>query len=229
MSGDLSTVDVVTAEEGQTQSLVLTLLSPHHSLLRTRQRRVRRPSPSSGETDTGSDAMRNDKQGRVINGTDSSGVQIIEGERHQVELEAPVRSFTCSVGDCRRRYRNIDKLRMSFPPLRSYYITLSCRAVVLHYQHSGAHGTIGLALLASGQHKWLQHSDSTARQSIAVHSVTTPPTSPSSTKSAGSQSQQQWFGQSQHLSRDVVNALLPPTEENISAAPPVPPDIQLVI
>jgi hypothetical protein len=109
-------------------------------------------------------------------------------------------------------------------------VTLSCRAVGLHYQHSGAHGAIGLELLASGQHKWLQHSESTAatRQSIALHRATTPPTSPSPTRSAGSQSWQQGSGQSQHSPRDVVNTPPLPTQENISAAPPVPPDIPLV-
>ncbi|KAN0113635.1 hypothetical protein V8E52_007561 [Russula decolorans] len=50
---------------------------------------------------------------------------------------------------------------------------------------------------------------------------------PSPTKSAGSQSWQQGFGQSQHSPRDAVNILPLPTQENISAAPPVPPDINV--
>lgn len=69
------------------------------------------------------------------------------------------------------------------------------------------------------------------RQSIAVHSaaVTAPPTSLSPTKSAGSRSWQQGFDQSQHSPNDVVRTLPTPTRENISAAPPVPPDIQSVV
>jgi hypothetical protein len=93
-------------------------------------RHIKRPSPPNGETDTGSDATRNDKQ-RRINGNDSSGVQIIEGGRHQVELEAEprLRCFACSVGDCRQRYRSIDGLRTSLTPLRSCYLILSsCRS-----------------------------------------------------------------------------------------------------
>lgn len=107
MSRKSSTADVVKAEVGQTQSVVLTQLSRHHSLLQTHQHRVRRPSPPSGETDTGSDATRNDKQRRVINGTDCSGVQIIEGEQHQVELGAEV---AAKVEPRLRRFA-------SFPPL----------------------------------------------------------------------------------------------------------------
>jgi hypothetical protein len=87
----------------------------------------------------------------------------------------------------------------------------------------------------TGQTKdiFLQHSKSTTgtatRRLVVVHSATTPPTTPSPTKSAGSQSWQQGFGQSQHSPRDAVNILPLPTQENISAAPPVPPDIKLVI
>ncbi len=93
-------------------------------------RRVRWQSPHSGETDS-SDATRNDKQRRVIGGNinDSSGVAgvQIEGERHQLEPEAEprLRCFACGVGDCRRRYKNIDRLRTSLTPLSSCYLTLS--------------------------------------------------------------------------------------------------------
>ena len=38
-----------------------------------------------------------------------------------------------------------------------------------HYQHSGDHGAIGLALLASGQHECLQHNKS--RHSTPSHSA----------------------------------------------------------
>lgn len=80
--------------------------------------------PLLGGTDRGPDETRNGKQRGVIE-NDSSGMQISHGEggRHdQVELEAEpqLHHLACSVGD-----RNIDRLRMSFPPLRSCYLILS--------------------------------------------------------------------------------------------------------
>ena len=125
-----SPVDVVDTDGGSNSVASFgPALSPRQPLADS-ARRIRGPSPLSGdscETDTGSNATRNDKQRRVINGTDSSGVQIIEGERHQVELEAEPqpRRFACSVGDCRRRYRNIDRLSTSLHPLRYCYLILS--------------------------------------------------------------------------------------------------------
>jgi len=122
------------------------------------------------------------EKGVVVNGNDRSGVQITEGELREVEREAErrLRPFACGVGDCQRRYKNMNGLRY-------------------HYQHSGDHGAIGLQLLASGQHECLQHSKSAAatRQSTPAQS----PTSPSPSKSAaGSQSWQypQGYGQSQY-------------------------------
>ncbi|KAF8495940.1 hypothetical protein F5888DRAFT_1804493 [Russula emetica] len=114
------------------------------------------------------------EKGVVVNGNDRSGVQITEGELREVEREAErrLRPFACGVGDCQRRYKNMNGLRY-------------------HYQHSGDHGAIGLQLLASGQHECLQHSKSAAatRQSTPSQSAATSPTSPSSpTKSAASQS-----------------------------------------
>lgn len=54
------------------------------------------------------------------------------------EAERRLRPFACGVADCQRRYKNMNGLRY-------------------HYQHSGDHGAIGLALLASGQHECLQN------------------------------------------------------------------------
>ncbi|KAI0300662.1 hypothetical protein B0F90DRAFT_1560351, partial [Multifurca ochricompacta] len=97
------------------------------------------------------------EKGVVVNGNDRSGVQITEGELREVEREAErrLRPFACGVGDCQRRYKNMNGLRY-------------------HYQHSGDHGAIGLRLLASGQHECLQHSKSAAatRQSTPAHSAT---------------------------------------------------------
>ncbi|KZT54020.1 hypothetical protein CALCODRAFT_28603 [Calocera cornea HHB12733] len=57
----------------------------------------------------------------------------LEGLTEQ-EAEEKLRPYACAVGgNCERRYKNMNGLRY-------------------HYQHSGAHGAIGLALLASGQH-----------------------------------------------------------------------------
>lgn len=57
----------------------------------------------------------------------------LEGLTEQ-EAEERLRPYACAVGgNCERRYKNMNGLRY-------------------HYQHSGAHGAIGLALLASGQH-----------------------------------------------------------------------------
>lgn len=63
---------------------------------------------------------------------------ISESDLREVEREAErrLRPFACGVGDCQRRYKNMNGLRY-------------------HYQHSGDHGAIGLALLASGQHESL--------------------------------------------------------------------------
>lgn len=52
------------------------------------------------------------------------------------EIEKRLRPYACGVGDCARRYKNMNGLRY-------------------HYQHSGEHGALGLALLASGQHECL--------------------------------------------------------------------------
>ncbi|EJT98239.1 hypothetical protein DACRYDRAFT_24705 [Dacryopinax primogenitus] len=57
----------------------------------------------------------------------------LEGLTEQ-EAEEKLRPYACAVGgNCERRYKNMNGLRY-------------------HYQHSGAHGSIGLALLASGHH-----------------------------------------------------------------------------
>lgn len=87
---------------------------------------------------------------------------ITEGDMREVEREAErrLRPFACGVSDCQRRYKNMNGLRY-------------------HYQHSGDHGTVGLALLASGQHECLQHAH--GRSSTATSRHTTPATSGTST------------------------------------------------
>jgi hypothetical protein len=63
---------------------------------------------------------------------------ISESDLREVEAEAErrLRPFACGVGECMRRYKNMNGLRY-------------------HYLHSGDHGSVGLALLASGQHECL--------------------------------------------------------------------------
>ncbi|PPQ96015.1 LOW QUALITY PROTEIN: hypothetical protein CVT26_016177 [Gymnopilus dilepis] len=74
----------------------------------------------------------------ILSLTYSDLSQIPEAELREVEREAErrLRPFACGVGDCTRRYKNMNGLRY-------------------HYQHSGDHGALGLALLASGQHECL--------------------------------------------------------------------------
>jgi transcription factor SFP1 len=80
--------------------------------------------------------------GEEVNGeeVDPSFGMISEGEMREVEREAErrLRPFACGVADCQRRYKNMNGLRY-------------------HYQHSGDHGAIGLALLVSGLHECLQN------------------------------------------------------------------------
>lgn len=99
-----------------------------------------------------------------------SSMNITESELREVEREAEkrLRPFACGVGDCQRRYKNMNGLRY-------------------HYQHSGDHGAVGLALLASGQHECLQngshgrkashhhHHSTTAHPSSASNSAATTP------------------------------------------------------
>lgn len=112
---------------------------------------------------------------------------ISEGELREVEREAErrLRPFACGVGDCQRRYKNMNGLRY-------------------HYQHSGEHGAIGLNLLASGQHECLQHahknsSAASSRQSTPMTSgQCTPATTPSTPTYAQQYQQQMMFTSAQH-------------------------------
>ncbi|KAI0065190.1 hypothetical protein BV25DRAFT_1784788, partial [Artomyces pyxidatus] len=80
------------------------------------------------------------EKGVGVGANGEQGRGMSEGELREVEREAErrLRPFACGVGECQRRYKNMNGLRY-------------------HYQHSGDHGAIGLQLLASGQHECLQH------------------------------------------------------------------------
>ncbi|KAH7923212.1 hypothetical protein BV22DRAFT_1015860 [Leucogyrophana mollusca] len=115
---------------------------------------------------------------REAAGEDDNGIS--EGELREVEREAErrLRPFACGVGDCQRRYKNMNGLRY-------------------HYQHSGDHGAIGLGLLASGQHECLQHahgknsSAASSRQSTPMASGQNTPMSGHTTPTYAQQYQQQ--------------------------------------
>ena len=57
------------------------------------------------------------ERGLVVNGGDRLGGQITEGELRELECEAERRwrPFACGVGDCQRRYKNMNGLRTSLP------------------------------------------------------------------------------------------------------------------
>ncbi|RPD60323.1 hypothetical protein L227DRAFT_611282 [Lentinus tigrinus ALCF2SS1-6] len=75
-----------------------------------------------------------------------------------------------------------------------------CPRLLCHYTDSGDHGTIGLALLASGQPECLQHKSHNQSQSQSQPRTPTTPTPPSFTQ------QQQWQ--------------FPPSYQNAMASPP---------
>ncbi|KAG2090074.1 hypothetical protein BD769DRAFT_1632081 [Suillus cothurnatus] len=109
---------------------------------------------------------------------------ITEGDMREVEREAErrLRPFACGVSDCQRRYKNMNGLRY-------------------HYQHSGDHGTVGLALLASGQHECLQHAHGRSSNASSRHStpVTSGTSTPYQQQMFYSSAQQQYLRQQQAL------------------------------
>lgn len=62
------------------------------------------------------------------------GVEVTQADL--LMLEKRIRPFACGVGDCQRRYKNMNGLRY-------------------HYSHSGEHGKKGLEMLAMGVHECL--------------------------------------------------------------------------
>ncbi|KAL9709086.1 hypothetical protein Ac2012v2_007899 [Leucoagaricus gongylophorus] len=77
---------------------------------------------------------------------------ITETDLKEVEEEAErrLRPFACAIGDCQRRYKNMNGLRY-------------------HYQHTGEHGVQGLSLLANGQHDCLQSAKKSPHHYVAIH------------------------------------------------------------
>jgi transcription factor SFP1 len=94
---------------------------------------------------------------------DLAALGVSEPEAREIEREAErrLKPFACGIADCTRRYKNMNGLRY-------------------HYQHSGDHGAIGLALLASGQHECLRNGPHKAgRASSMQHSLSTSSTAAS--------------------------------------------------
>ena len=106
-----------------------------------------------------------------VEGTvEGAEVTLSESELREVEKEAErrLRPYACGVADCQRRYKNMNGLRECFSlslsaslVFVSMWCAHKCSHAGYHYQHSGDHGAIGLALLASGQHECLQHNNAT--------------------------------------------------------------------
>ncbi|KAG9225504.1 hypothetical protein CCMSSC00406_0003007 [Pleurotus cornucopiae] len=92
---------------------------------------------------------------------------ISELELREVEKEAErrLRPFACGIGDCPRRYKNMNGLRY-------------------HYQHSGDHGAMGLALLASGQHRCLARNSDKNGEREGRRAMASAPTSRSNSRAS---------------------------------------------
>ncbi|KAI0085220.1 hypothetical protein BDY19DRAFT_996937 [Irpex rosettiformis] len=132
---------------------------------------------------------------------EDGGEPLSESELREVEKEAErrLRPYACGVGDCQRRYKNMNGLRY-------------------HYQHSGDHGAIGLALLASGQHECLQHTRSHSRHVTPANSnANSQRSSPLATPTV---SQAQAAQQSQPSSAYPHINAAPPSYQNASMHPP---------
>ncbi|TFY67495.1 hypothetical protein EVJ58_g1589 [Rhodofomes roseus] len=131
---------------------------------------------------------------------DGSTEPMTDAELREVEREAErrLRPYACGVGDCQRRYKNMNGLRY-------------------HYQHSGDHGAIGLAMLASGQHECLQHSKSRHHTPSSNSHSTPASAAPSQTSSPLSTPQ---LSRAQSAATTNYAAQMPPSYHSVSMAPP---------
>ncbi|KAJ7141816.1 hypothetical protein C8R46DRAFT_1013130, partial [Mycena filopes] len=111
-------------------------------------------NPNATEDDDGEAPT----SGNMGGGQGNGGGQEQLSQAELNEVEARVRPFACGVGDCARRYKNMNGLRY-------------------HYQHSGDHGAVGLQMLAGGVHGCLRNNSSSSTTSAS--STTTPSSSTS--------------------------------------------------
>ncbi|KIM87788.1 hypothetical protein PILCRDRAFT_261344 [Piloderma croceum F 1598] len=148
-------------------------------------------------------SKRSQRQAAEANGeeVDPSFGMISEGEMREVEREAErrLRPFACGVADCQRRYKNMNGLRY-------------------HYQHSGDHGAIGLALLASGQHECLQNAHGKSAHN-SRHSTPGRNTGASGPPQAQQQQQHQLQLQGSHYHQQQSQMQAQQTSFNSSAQP----------
>lgn len=86
-----------------------------------------------------------------------------------------------------------------------------------HYQHSGDHGAIGLALLASGQHECLQHNKS--RHTTPSHSASNSMSSSNSSTPAPRTPSQQSVSAFNHVAAQAAFAH-PPSYHSAMSNPP---------
>lgn len=150
---------------------------------------------------------------------DGNDEPMSEAELREVEREAErrLRPYACGVGDCQRRYKNMNGLRMFI-----FIIPPSCginaRFTGYHYQHSGDHGAIGLAMLASGQHECLQHSKSRHHTpSSASHST---PASAAPSQTSSPLSTPQVSRAQSTVATQYTPSHMPPSYHNATMAPP---------
>ena len=95
-------------------------------------------SPTSPQSPTATASRNDSPMEQAVDGTSGELGLISENEWREAEREAErqLRPFACGIGECQRRYKNMNGLRY-------------------HYQHSGDHGAHGLSLLANGLHQCL--------------------------------------------------------------------------
>jgi hypothetical protein len=93
---------------------------------------------TSPSTSSNANSDNNDSTAQSLTSVRSTLSSLPASERLAIEAEAErqLKPYACGVGDCTRRYKNMNGLRY-------------------HYQHSGEHGAIGLSWLASGKHECL--------------------------------------------------------------------------
>ncbi|KAJ7207928.1 hypothetical protein GGX14DRAFT_634450 [Mycena pura] len=105
-------------------------------------------APVAEEDDSASASPPTPNAAQASNATSAPGLSQAEIN----EVEARMRPFACGVGDCSRRYKNMNGLRY-------------------HYQHSGDHGAVGLGLLAGGLHGCLKGNTNAAVATAAATSA----------------------------------------------------------
>ncbi|KIY44733.1 hypothetical protein FISHEDRAFT_61759 [Fistulina hepatica ATCC 64428] len=113
------------------------------------------------------------------------------------EAEKRLRPFACGVGDCQRRYKNMNGLRY-------------------HYQHSGDHGAIGLRMLAGGVHECLSLG---GKKSNVNSRANTPPNPVADTASPVPQQSRQQSAPQQSQQQQSYHQQQPP---HYQSQPPLP-------